>query len=117
MSEKLRQAAQFLLTAVEDEGVRGMDTAIKALRDALAEDALVRLSETHQQLGEALELGETEPVTLYVRDDEYEYDKWGELEFIGCIDGTHGGRWVLTVKDKAAVWPEGTAVYVRKVKR
>ena len=34
---KLREAAQTLLEAVEDEGVRGMDTAIKALRDALVE--------------------------------------------------------------------------------
>lgn len=56
---------------------------------ALAEDALVCLSETHQQLDAAL-----------------------GYELIGTINGTHGGRWVLTVEDKAAVWPDGTAVYV-----
>lgn len=113
---KLREAAQFLLTAVEDEGVRGMDTALDALRDALREDALVCLSETHQQLG--AELGETENVRLYVRDDEYEYDMWGELELIGTIKGTHGGRWMLAVfaENASAVWPDGTAVYVRRKK-
>jgi len=105
---KLREAAQALLEAVEDEGVRGMDTAIKALRDALAEDALDEmqalteseynlacLSETHQQLSEAL-----------------------EYEFIGTLDGTYGGRWVLWVEaeNASAVWPDGTAVYVRRSK-
>jgi hypothetical protein len=91
------------------------------------------LTETHQQLGEQLgeelgeqlgeelgeELGETEDVTLYVRDadEEYAYNKWGHLELIGTIDGTYGGRWMLDVEDKAAVWPDGTAVYVRRIKR
>jgi hypothetical protein len=60
----------------------------------------VRLSNTHQQLG--AELGETEP-------DEY--------EFIGRSVGTYGGRWVLVVEDKAAVWPDGMAVYVKRVKK
>ena len=63
------------------------------------ENTLVRLSNTHQQLEAALAKAESE-----------------EYEFIGCIDGTHGGRWVLTVKDKAAVWPLGSAVYVRRRK-
>jgi hypothetical protein len=39
-----------------------------------------------------------------------------EYEFIGTLDGTYGGRWTLTVEDKAAVWPAGTAVYVRRSK-
>ena len=152
---KLREAAQFLLTAVEDEGVRGMDTALDALREALREDALaemqalteseyqedaefnryhnalaieqmeteerenalVRLSETHQQLD--AELGATEPVTLYVRDDEYEYNMWGDLELIGTIDGTYGGRWMIAAfaENASAVWPDGTAIYVKRVKR
>ena len=73
------------------------------------EHALVRLSETHQQLDAAL--GETEPVTLYVRDDEYEY------ELIGQIFGTYGGRWVFIPDNKHMAWPEGTAVYVRRIKR
>jgi len=38
-----------------------------------------------------------------------------EYEFIGCINGAYAGRWMLTVEDKAAVWPKGTAVYVRRV--
>jgi hypothetical protein len=91
---KLREAAQALLEAVEDEGVRGMDTAIKALRDALAEDALVCLSNTHQQLDAAL-----------------------EYELVGRINGTYGGQWVFTSCDEAAIWPVDTAVYVRRVKK
>jgi len=73
------------------------------------------LSETHQQLDAAL--GETEPVTLYVRDDEYEYNKWGHLELIGTIDGTYGGRWMLAAfaENAAAAWPDGTAIYVKRV--
>ena len=75
------------------------------------EDALVCLSETHQQLG--AELGEVGPKIGEQLGEEY--------ELIGTIDGTHGGRWVLAVKDKAAVWPLGAAVYVkmyvRRIKR
>lgn len=78
------------------------------------EDALVRLSETHQQLDAAL--GETEPVALYVRDDEYEYSMWGHLELIGRILGTYGGRLVFIPDNRATAWPDGTAVYVRRVK-
>jgi len=78
----------------------------EALReDALAEmqalseystDALARLSNTHQQLDAAL-----------------------EYEFIGTIDGTYNGRWMLSViaENAAAVWPDGTAIYVKRVKR
>jgi hypothetical protein len=40
-----------------------------------------------------------------------------EYEFIGRSVGTYGGRWVLVVEDKAAVWPDGTAVYVKRVKK
>jgi hypothetical protein len=42
-----------------------------------------------------------------------------EYEFIGCIDGTHGGRWMLAAlaENAAAVWPDGTAIYVKRVKR
>jgi hypothetical protein len=42
-----------------------------------------------------------------------------EYELIGCIDGTYGGRWMLAAfaENAAAVWPDGTAIYVRRVKR
>lgn len=40
-----------------------------------------------------------------------------EYELIGTIDGTYAGRWMLAAfaENAAAVWPDGTAVYVRKV--
>ena len=42
-----------------------------------------------------------------------------EYELIGTIDGTYGGRWMIAAfaENAAAVWPDGTAVYVRRVKR
>jgi hypothetical protein len=83
---------------------------IAALREALREDALnemqaltdseyqehalVRLSNTHQQLDEAL-----------------------EYERIGRILGTYGGRLVFIPDNRATALPGGTAVYVRRVKR
>ena len=72
------------------------------LREVLKVDALVRLSETHQQLDSAL--SEVEP-------EEY--------ELIGTIDGTYGGRWMLAAfaENAAAAWPDGTAIYVKRVKR
>ena len=41
-----------------------------------------------------------------------------EYELIGTIDGTYSGRWMLAAfaENAAAVWPDGTAVYVRRVK-
>jgi hypothetical protein len=140
---KLREAAQAVfecwraLESAPDNLVfpdyLTFNELIAELRDALREDALaemqalteseyrentlVRLSETHQQLG--AELGETENVRLFVKDydDDREFNLWGELEFIGRSVGTYGGRWVLVAEDKAAVWPDGTAVYVRRVKK
>ena len=43
---------------------------------------------------------------------EYEY------QLIGTIDGTYAGRWMLAAfaENAAAVWPDGTAVYVRRAK-
>ena len=42
-----------------------------------------------------------------------------EYELIGTIDGTYGGRWMIAAfaENAAAVWPDGTAVYVKRVKR
>jgi hypothetical protein len=98
---KLREAAQFLLTAVEHghpDGTKGMDATLDALREALREDALVFLSETHQQLDAALA------------------EKSEEYELIGTIDGTYAGRWMLAAfaENASAVWPDGTAIYVRR---
>jgi membrane-associated HD superfamily phosphohydrolase len=89
---KLREAAQALLDAYVAD-TNWMIPYWDALSDALQEDALVRLSNTHQQLDEAL-----------------------EYELIGTIDGTYNGRWMLAAfaENAAAVWPDGTAVYVRR---
>ena len=56
-----------------------------------------------------LELVKAEPEA---KRDEYEY------ELIGTIDGTYAGRWMLAAlaENAAAVWPDGTAIYVRRVK-
>jgi hypothetical protein len=80
---------------------------IGAVRDALAEDALVRLSETHQQLGEQ---SETLDAALGATDEGLWY------EFIGTLDGTYAGRWTLSVREEnwSTAWPDGTAVYVRR---
>jgi len=86
---KLREAAQFLLTAVEDEGVRGMDTALDALRDALAED----------RLNEMQSLTESE-----YREPEY--------QLVGRFTGTLSGRFVFAPEDNK-IWPVGTALYAR----
>jgi hypothetical protein len=42
-----------------------------------------------------------------------------EYELVGRIDGTYGGRWMIAAfaENAAAVWPDGTAIYVRRVKR
>jgi hypothetical protein len=92
---KLREAAQALLDAYVADTERWMTPYWNALREALREDELACLSETHQQLSEAL-----------------------EYELIGTIDGTYNGRWMLAVfaENAAAVWPDGTAVYVRRGK-
>jgi hypothetical protein len=39
-----------------------------------------------------------------------------EYERIGRILGTYGGRWVFIPDNRAAAPPDGTAVYVRRVK-
>ena len=99
---KLREAAQAVCDRWESpKWAHDGYTAelIFALREALREDALVCLSETHQQLDAALA------------------EKSKEYEFIGQIFGTYGGRWVFIPDNKHLAWPEGTAVYVRRVKR
>ena len=96
---KLREAAEAVVERWESPkwAHDSIHTAelIFALREALREDALVCLSETHQQLDAVL-----------------------EYELIGCIDGTYGGRWMLAAfaENATAVWPDGTAVYVRAKK-
>ena len=90
-----------VLLALE-EAAQEIADKVALLRKVLKEDALARLSETHQQLDEAL--AKAEP-------DEY--------ELIGTIDGTYGGRWMIAViaENASAVWPDGTAIYVKRVKR
>ena len=42
-----------------------------------------------------------------------------EYQLIGTIDGTYAGRWMLAAfaENAAAVWADGTAIYVRRVKK
>jgi hypothetical protein len=41
-----------------------------------------------------------------------------EYEFIGTIDGTYAGRWMLAAfaENWSTAWPDGTAIYVKRVK-
>jgi hypothetical protein len=140
LSPSLREAAQAVIDRWESPNwvhdAVHTGELIFALREVLREDALaemqalteseyrentlVRLSETHQQLD--AELGEVEkawPEARAAAEDQQlcAADLDTEYEFIGRSVGTYGGRWVLVVEDKAAVWPDGTAVYVRRIKR
>lgn len=73
---KLQEAARRALAALNRFHGAVTDTdwkidfrpEIDALRDALAED---RLAEP------------AEPITLFVREDDYEYSVWGELRQVG----------------------------------
>ena len=108
VSSNDREAVLLALEEAAQEIADKMALLREVLReDALAEmqalteseyqeNALVCLSETHQQLGE--QLGE-------------------QYELIGQIFGTYGGRWVFIPDNKHMAWPEGTAVYVRRGKR
>ncbi len=89
---KLREAAQAVLDTVDIHGVYRPEIfeAFERLRDALREDALVCLSETHQQLNAALE-----------------YELWG------IIMGSPGGRWVTSQVDTHKIYPVGTALWVK----
>jgi hypothetical protein len=44
-------------------------------------------------------------------------EKSEEYELIGRILGTYGGRWVFIPDNKHLAWPDGTAVYVRRIKK
>ena len=118
---KLREVAQALLDAYDADTERWMTPYWDALREALREEGLAEmqalteseynlacLSKTHQQLGE--QLGEVGPKIGEQLDEVY--------ELIGTIDGTYAGRWMLAAfsENASAVWPDGTAVYVRRKK-
>ena len=48
---------------------------------------------------------------------EAEADLDTEYELWGTIQGAPGGRWVTSQLDPYAVYPVGTALYVRRVRR
>jgi hypothetical protein len=89
---------------------------LKILREALREDALVCLSNTHQQLDEALETLNLDSFASFYPG---EFEEPDEYELIGTIDGTYAGRWMIAAfaENASAVWPDNTAVYVRRIKR
>jgi hypothetical protein len=173
---------EAVLLALE-EAAQEVTRKLKILSEVLKEDALVCLSETHQQLDEALETlnldsfassypGEfkeslvelnKKPSTLWETmklDDEWkarleaavldereacaricrdlgrghgvafaefdcveairargEFEEQEEYELLGRIFGTYGGRWVFIPDNKHFAWPEGMAVYARRIKR
>ena len=119
VSSNDREAVLLALEEAAQEIADKMALLREVLReDALAEmqalteseyqeNALVCLSETHQQLGE--QLGEVSPKIGEQLGEQY--------ELIGQIFGTYGGRWVFIPDNKHMAWPEGTAVYVRRGKR
>jgi hypothetical protein len=90
------------------ELIAALRDALQTTGTALQEYTLVRLSNTHQQLGE-----------VGPKFGEQFGEQLGEqYELIGTIDGTYAGRWMIATfaENAAAVWPDGTAVYVRRVK-
>ena len=90
-----------------DEIMEVIRERAEKLIEVMNNDVLTCLSDTHRQL--ASDLGEVEL-------GEVELDT--EYELIGTIDGTYAGRWMLAAfaENAAAVWPDGTAIYVRRVK-
>jgi len=92
---------------------------MRNLRRALKEDALVCLSETHQQLDEALETLNLDSFASFYPgefEEDKEAEEQDEYELIGSIYGTHAGRWMIAAfaENASAVWPDGTAVYIRR---
>ena len=104
---KLREAAQAAVEAFDLHGYSPLTIrAIWALRDALAEDRLAEYMPP-----------EEEPVSLFVRVDDYEYEKWGDVELWGVVTGGLGVRQVVHQINPNEVWPVGTALYVRRAKK
>ena len=85
-----------------DEIMEVIRERAEKLIEVMNNDVLTCLSDTHRQL--ASDLGEVELDTEY--------------ELIGTIDGTYAGRWMLAAfaENASSVWPDGTAVYVRRGK-
>jgi len=107
---KLREAALAALKELDYIEQTGdistgshIDVAQK-LREALAEPEPAPESEYW---------GERDSVSLYVRDDEYEYSLWGDVELWGVVAGAPGGRWAGKQLNPYEIWPVGTALYVR----
>jgi hypothetical protein len=96
-----------------EEAAQEIADKLKILREVLKADALGCLSETHQQLDAELETLNLDSFASFYPG---EFEEQDEYECIGCIDGTYGGRWMLAAfaENAAAVWPDGTAVYVRR---
>ena len=82
-----------------DEIMEVIRERAEKLLEVMNNDVLTCLSDTHRQLVSDLQGADL--------DTEY--------ELIGTIDGTYAGRWMLAAlaENAAAVWPDGTAVYVR----
>ncbi len=102
-----------------EEAAQEIADKVALLREVLREDALGCLSNTHQQLDEALETLNLDSFASFYPgefEEDKEAEEQDEYELIGCINGTHAGRWLLWAENAAAVWPDNTAVYVRRKK-
>ena len=98
--ETLRKEALATLDEIMEE----IRERAAQLLEVMKEDVLTCLSDTHHQL--ALELAEAEAVVP----EEYEYELWG------AVSGAPGGRWSVMQVNPQAVWPDGVALYVRRIK-
>lgn len=92
--------------ARREEALETLDEIMEVIREraeklleVMNDDVLTCLSDTHRQLAE--ELGEVGEVEL-----DTEYELWG------TIQGSPGGRWVVSPLNPAVVYPVGTALYV-----
>jgi hypothetical protein len=107
---KLREVAQALLDNYDPDAERWMTPYWDALREALQEDVLDEM--------QALTASEYQELSSLAK-KRRNLDAALEYEFIGTLDGAFAGRWTLTMLEEnwSAVWPKGTAVYVRRVNK
>jgi len=118
IADKLARLREVLKEDAEDTEFNRYHNAlaIEQMEAEERENALACLTETHQQLDAALETLNLDSFASFYPG---EFEEQEEYELIGTIDGTYGGRWMLAAfaENAAAVWPDGTAIYVRRVQK
>ena len=105
-----------------DEIMEVIRERAEKLIEVMNNDVLTCLSDTHRQLALDLgEVGEEAKAWPEARADEADQQLCAaeldtEYELWGTIQGSPNGRWVTSQLDPSAVYPVGTALYVRRVK-